>query len=71
MIILKEIVSRRQQLVGILVAERNRLGAAHNRMVKEGIQLHIDWLKRQLDDTDGELQRQIETALSGKRKTIC
>jgi transposase len=62
MIMLKEIVSRRQQLVGILVAERNRLGTAHNHIVKEGIQLHIDWLKRQLDDTDGELQKQIESS---------
>jgi transposase len=60
MTLLKEIVSRRQQLVGILVAERNRLGTAHNHVVKEGIQSHIDWLKKELDDTDDELRRQIE-----------
>ena len=36
MMILKEIVSRRQQLVGILVAERNRLGAAHNHSGERG-----------------------------------
>jgi transposase len=60
MLLLKEVVSRRQQLVEILVAERNRLGVAHNPSVKAGIQAHIDWLKKRLDETDGELRKQIE-----------
>jgi transposase len=60
MLLLKEIVSRRQQLVEILVAERNRLGVAHNPAVKADIQAHIDWLKKRLDQADGELRKQIE-----------
>ena len=60
MLLLKEVVSRRQQLVEMLVAERNRMGIAHNPSVKADIQAHIDWLRKRLNEADGELRRQIK-----------
>lgn len=60
MLLLKEVVSRRQQLVEMLVAERNRMGIAHNPSVKADIQAHIDWLRKRLNEADGELLRQIK-----------
>lgn len=60
MLLLKEVVGRRHQLVEMLVAERNRLGVAHNYAVKADIRAHIDWLKKRLDQADGELRKQIE-----------
>ena len=68
MLLLKEVVSRRQQLVEMLVAERNRMGMAHNPSVKADILAHIDWLRKRLNETDGELRRQIKGSPVWKAK---
>jgi transposase len=57
---LKDLVGRRQQLIEMLTAEKNRLGTAHNRIVRENIQAHIEWLQKELNDTDTGLRHQIE-----------
>lgn len=46
--------TRRRQLVQMLTAEGNRLGAAPRR-VKPSIKIHIDWLRDALQDLDREL----------------
>lgn len=51
---LRDLLARRQQLVGMLVAEKNRLKQAP-RVVRERIKDHIDFLEQELDDTNGEL----------------
>lgn len=55
---LSQWITRRRQLVGMLTAEKNRLGSAreHNRA---SIQRHIEWLKADLAD----LEEQIENLL--------
>ena len=53
---LSALVTRRRQVVEILTAERNRLSSAATPM-RARITAHIDWLERELDDLDGDLER--------------
>ena len=57
--LLDALLTRRRQLVEMLVAEKNRLGFAP-RPLHRGIRQHIRWLERQLDDVTAELAAQIE-----------
>lgn len=56
---LSELVSRRQALMEMLVAERNRLRLTRTAAARAHIERHIIWLEQQLDDMDGELRRMI------------
>ena len=56
---LSDLVVRRRQLVGMLVAEQNRLATA-SAAVRQDIQAHIHWLRQRLDDLDGELRRSVQ-----------
>jgi len=53
---LTELVSRRQALVEMLVAEKNRLRLTRTQPARGHIERHIQWLKAQLDDMDRELR---------------
>jgi transposase len=53
------LLTRRRQLLEMLTAEKNRLGFAP-RPLHRGIQQHIRWLERQLNDVTKELAAQIE-----------
>src|SRR5881628_238300 len=57
--LLDALLTRRRQLLEMLVAEKNRLGFAP-RSLHRGIQQHIRWLERQLDDVTQNLADQIE-----------
>jgi transposase len=57
--LLDALLTRRRQLLEMLVAEKNRLGFAP-RALHRGIQQHIRWLERQLDDVTTALAAQIE-----------
>src|SRR5438876_5589024 len=57
--LLDALLTRRRQLLEMLVAEKNRLGFAP-RPLHKGIQQHIRWLERQLDDVTKDLSEQIE-----------
>lgn len=52
-------VTRRRQIVKMLVAEQNRLKMASKRNKKD-IQAHIKWLKKRLKLIDGHIRKQIE-----------
>jgi transposase len=52
---LEALVARRQQLVVMCTAERQRLGQARAGVVRESLEAHITWLVRQIDDTDQRL----------------
>jgi transposase len=56
----KELITRRRQVIEMLVAEKNRHGQAQSSRVRKDIKEHIDWLKKRLRDTDGELKAQLE-----------
>jgi transposase len=56
---LEGLMVRRRQLVIMIAAEKNRLRKA-SKEVARGIQEHIEWLKRQLDEVDREISRRIQ-----------
>ncbi|MGH8307141.1 MAG: IS110 family transposase [Gammaproteobacteria bacterium] len=57
---LAEHVARRQAVVNMLSAEKNRLQQTQTPQVKTQVQAHIEWLSRQLRDLDQTLKTQIE-----------
>ncbi len=57
--VLKKIFTRHNQLVEMITMESNRLKGA-DQDLKEGIESHIAWLKRELDDVDGKLRSHVE-----------
>ena len=60
---LNSLVTRRQQVVAMMLAERNRLSSAAM-AVRPRVEAHILWLKHELDDLDTLNRRQI-SALVG------
>jgi transposase len=58
---LTALVARRQQLVSMLVSEKNRLGKALP-SVKPRIQTHIRWLEQELEDIDRDLKIMIQNS---------
>lgn len=56
---LAALTNRRQQLIEMLLAERNRLDAFEDE-ARRGIGKHIRFLERQIDETETEIHRQIE-----------
>jgi transposase len=56
---LGELVSRRQALMEMLVAEKNRLRLIRTEPARGHTERHIAWLKAQLDGMDGELRELI------------
>lgn len=55
---LAALLARRRQLVEMLTAEHNRLSGAV-RSVRRGIRSHVQWLERQIRETDADLARRI------------
>ena len=59
---LRALVARRRQLLEMLGAEQNRLRHATAPSVEKGLQKHVRWLKRQLEDVDDDLQRVVRNS---------
>ena len=55
---LNALVVRRNQVISMLVAEKNRLHTSRP-PVSQRIQLHIDWLKHEMDDIDQGLKKML------------
>jgi len=67
---LAALMSRRRQLIGMLTAEKNRLGSAPKRIRKD-IKAHITWLEKRLKDVDKDLNNAIkQSPLWGKQDQI-
>jgi transposase len=56
---LQDWVLRRQQLVEMVSAERNRKSSARSEGAKEQIERHIEWLQGEVKALDQEIQRQL------------
>ncbi len=52
------VIARRRQIIGMITAEKNRLGFALARVQKR-IKKHIRWLERELADVDSDLDQMI------------
>ena len=57
---LKELMARRSQIVEMIASEKSRLKAARQKLIKQDIQDHIDWLQKRIHETDKELMRAID-----------
>ncbi|CAA9424566.1 Mobile element protein [uncultured Rubrobacteraceae bacterium] len=58
---LQAILARRRQIVEMLVAEKNRLRVAPSSVAKR-IRAHVEWLQKELEHTDGELDEAVEAS---------
>jgi transposase len=58
---LSALLARRRQLVGMLTAERQRLGTARA-PVRARVQAHVAWLEAELDGLDGELRQAVQAS---------
>lgn len=59
---LRALVARRRQLLEMLGAEQNRLRHPSPPSVQKGLEKHVRWLKRQLEDVDDDLERVVRTS---------
>ncbi len=53
-------VTRRCQLVEMIIAESNRLSTTRDKSMKQRIHAHIDWLKQELTDIDRGISQMIQ-----------
>jgi len=58
---LQALVTRRRQLVEMLIAERNRVPLARG-AVRKNLMAHIAWLQKQIGHTDRDLRTRIESS---------
>ncbi len=57
---LAALLTRRRQLVTMLTAEKNRLGAAPKSPVRKDIKAHITWLEKRLKAVNNDLDKHIK-----------
>lgn len=67
-----ELVQRRRDLKQMLVAEKNRSQSPRSKTVKERIQMHIQFLEKEIEAISSEIEEQIEkdALLNEKRKIL-
>lgn len=65
---LEALLVRRRQIVDMITAEKNRLGATPSRRVQKDIREHIKWMERQLHITDFDLDQAIKNSPVWKEK---
>ena len=59
---LAALVTRRRQLLDMLIAERQRLAQAASAPVQRDLRTHIRWLERRVTDVDDDLTRRIQSS---------
>lgn len=67
--LLTALALRRRQLVTMLTAEKNRLRGVP-KPVQKSIQSHIEWLRRQINDSDEDLRKMIKQSPIWREKDI-
>jgi len=65
---LNDLITRRDQLVGMLVSEKNRL-ACVTRKAAKSIREHITWLEKRVKDIDSQIGKMIKTNAEWKGKS--
>lgn len=59
---LEAVVTRRSQLVDMIVAEENRLPSVRNQAIRKDIEKHVRWLKKRLLKVDDDMQNMIRAS---------
>ena len=67
--LLDALLTRRRQISGMIVAERNRQGFAPAPL-KKSIEKHIRWLQRELDSVDDDLSNAIQSSPVWRAKDV-
>jgi transposase len=62
------ILARRRQIIGMMVAEKNRLGASTSKKVRSRLEAHIRWLEKELARIDRDLEEVINQSPTFKEK---
>jgi transposase len=62
-----DLLTRRRQLIGILVAEKNRLSTARGDVARD-VKAHVRWLEQRLKRIDDELREQVASSASWQAK---
>ena len=65
---LSALLARRDQLIGMRTAEKNRLALGARGLVRKNLKAHIQWLDHHLRDTDRELRGLIEASPAWQAK---
>lgn len=65
---IRALIIRREQLVVIRSAERNRLGTCHE-SIKMDIREHLDWLDNQIRIIDNEIEQMVKSSESWAQQT--
>jgi len=58
---LTALLTRRNQLIGMLTAEKNRLSSAP-KTIRKNIEEHIQWLDRRIKQSNGDMERLIQNS---------
>jgi transposase len=58
----QEILARRRQIVRMMSAEKNRLGASASKAIRGRIEAHVKWLEKELSRTERDLDEAIEAS---------
>ena len=66
--VLSALLARREQLVTMRTAEKNRLSLGASGLVRKNLKAHIEWLDRHLRSTDRELKQLIESSPAWQTK---
>jgi transposase len=65
---LTALLTRRHQMVEMLTAEKNRLGATRSEAVRQRVQDHIRWLEQELADLDDDLDHTLRESSLWREK---
>jgi transposase len=66
---LKQLISRRRQLVGMLTAEKNRSGTAHE-LAQDSLKRHILWMQDELAEVEASMQEIIKAEPEYQQKMV-
>jgi transposase len=69
-VLLSEILDRRRQLIGMLVAENNRLSAIVSSSVKKRIRTHVRWLEKELKRAERDLEEVVEASPAWRENKV-
>ena len=65
---LREILTRRRQMMDMIASEKNRLTTAAHPKIRKEILAHLQWLKKRVDSFDEDLQQKIQSSPAWKVK---
>lgn len=65
---LTALLTRRQQLVEMLTAERNRMGTMRIGSVRADIEAHAEWLEQRLKEVDKDLNKMLRASVVWREK---